>query len=111
MFESRLFAQLFAGSNIGRPDKVVVVSELLGTAVNDERRRLSKRNLCAQVKRKAQRVVTDADVCRGSRYRNSLDGVVEHVEPAFSESNKQKYARMLRKRMKQAVPSRERQYE
>ena len=39
------------------------------------------------------------------------DGVVEHVEPAFSESNKQKYARMLRKRMKQAVPSRERQYE
>ena len=111
MLGSRLFAQLFAGSNIRRPDKVVVVSELLRAAVNDERRGFPKRNFCAQVKRKTQRIVADANVCRGSRYRNGQDSVVEHVEPAFSESNKQKYARMLQKRTKQAVPSRERQYE
>lgn len=62
MLRSRLFAQLFAGSDIGRPDKVVVVSELLGAAVNDERRGFPKRNFCAQVKRKTQRIVADANV-------------------------------------------------
>ena len=111
MLRRWFFAQLFAGTNIRRPYEVVIVSELLRAAVNDERRRLSKRNLCAQVKRKTQRVVTDSDVCRGSRYRDGQDSVVEHAEPAFSVTNKQKYARMLQKRMKQAVPSRERQYE
>ena len=111
MLRSGLFTQLFAGANIRRPHKVVIVSELLRAAVNDERRGFPKRNFCAQVKRKTQRIVADANVCRGSRYRNGQDSVVEHVEPAFSESNKQKYARMLQKRTKQAVPSREHQYE